>query len=106
MAKDFSAGSNILLRLRLSHPILSIVTSVYLIFLAGWLRSASDGNPDVTRWSNYLSILVLVQIAFGAATLLTLAPIVMQIGHLLLADLIWISLVMLSANFLSKPSTA
>ena len=106
IAKDFSAGSNILLRLRLSHPILSILTSVYIIFLAGWLRSASDGNPDVTRWSNYLSILILVQIAFGAATLLTLGPIVMQIGHLLLADLIWISLVMLSANFLSRPSTA
>ena len=106
IAKDFSAGSNILLRLRLSHPILSIVTSVYLIFLAGWLRSASDGNPDVTRWSNYLSILLLVQIAFGAATLLTLGPIVMQIGHLLLADLIWISFVLLAANFLAKPSTA
>jgi len=106
IAKDFSAGSNILLRLRLSHPILSILTSVYLLFLAGWLKSASDSNPDVTRWSNYLSILVLVQIAFGAATLLTLAPIMMQIGHLLLADLIWISLVMLSANFLAKPPTA
>jgi heme A synthase len=102
-AQDFSAGSNTLLRLRLSHPIISILTSVYLIFLAGWLRSASDGNPDVTRWSNYLSILVLIQIAFGAATLLTLAPIVMQIGHLLLADLIWISLVLLSPQtFLVK----
>jgi heme A synthase len=105
IAKDFSAESNILLRLRVSHPILSILTSVYLLFLAGWLKSASDGNADVARWSNYLSIFVLVQIAFGAATLITLAPIVMQIGHLLLADLIWISLVMLSANFLSKPST-
>ena len=102
---DFSAESNILVRLRLSHPILSILTSVYLLFLTGWLRSASDGNADVARWSNYLSILILIQIAFGAATLLTLGPIVMQIGHLLLADLIWISLVMLSANFLSKPST-
>ena len=104
IAQDFSAGSNMLLRLRLSHPILSILTSVYLLFLGGWLKSASDGNPAVTRWSNYLSILVLIQIAFGAATLLTLAPIVMQIGHLLLADLIWISLVLLSANFLSKPT--
>ena len=106
IARDFSAGSNILLRLRLSHPILSILTSVYLLFLTGWLRSASDGNAEVTRWSNYVSILVLVQIAFGAATLLTLAPIVMQIGHLLLADLIWISLVLLAANFLSKHPTA
>jgi heme A synthase len=106
IAQDFSAGSNILLRLRLSHPILSILASVYLLFLAGWLRSASNGNPEVARCSNYLSILILLQIAFGAVTLLTLAPIVMQIGHLLLADLIWIWLVLLAANFLAKPTTS
>ncbi|HMS42879.1 MAG TPA: COX15/CtaA family protein [Pyrinomonadaceae bacterium] len=102
IAKDFSASSHYLLRLRLSHPIVSILTSVYLIFLAGWLRKKSEKNPSVVRWSNILSVLILVQIAFGAATLLMLAPIVMQLGHLLLADLIWISFVLLTANFLQK----
>jgi len=100
MAKDFSTTSNILLRLRVSHPILSIMTAVYLIFLAGWLRARSAGDQAVTRWSNILSILVLSQILFGAATLLTLAPILMQLGHLLLADAIWISFVLLSASYL------
>jgi heme A synthase len=38
---------------------------------------------------------------FGAATLFTLAPIVMQLGHLLLADAIWISYVILCASFLA-----
>lgn len=102
IAKDFSETSHYLLRLRISHPIVSILTSVYLIFLAGWLRKKSGNNPSVVRWSNILSILILGQIAFGAATLLMLAPIVMQLGHLLLADLIWISFVLLTANFLQK----
>lgn len=102
IAKDFSATSNILLRLRVSHPILSILTSVYLIFLAGWLRKKSENNETVTRWSNVLSLLILTQIAFGAATLLTLAPIIMQLGHLLLADAIWISFVLLTASFLAQ----
>ncbi len=101
IAKDFSSTSNILLRLRVSHPILSILTSVYLIFLAGWLRKKSENNPSVVRWSNIISVLILLQVAFGAMTLLTLAPIVMQLGHLLLADAIWISFVLLTANFLS-----
>ncbi|HEY8561165.1 MAG TPA: COX15/CtaA family protein [Pyrinomonadaceae bacterium] len=101
IAKDFSATSNILLRLRVSHPILSILTSVYLIFLAGWLRKKAENDRNVTRWSNVLSVLVLTQVAFGAATLLTLAPIVMQLGHLLLADAVWISFVLLTASFLS-----
>jgi heme a synthase len=101
IAKDFSATSNILLRLRVSHPILSILTSVYLIFLAGWLRKKSENNASVVRWSNIISILILLQIAFGAMTLLTLAPIVMQLGHLFFADAIWIAFVLLTANFLS-----
>lgn len=97
ISKDFSTASNILLRLRLSHPILSIMTGVYLIFLAGWLK-ANANEQSVTRWSNIVSILVLLQIAFGAATLLTLGPILMQLGHLLLADLLWISFVILIAS--------
>jgi heme A synthase len=104
ISKDFSQASNVLLRLRVSHPILSILTGVYLIFLGGWLASAS-GDGQVKRWSNRLSILVLCQLAFGAATLLTLAPILMQIGHLLLADLVWISFVLMSANFVTTPQS-
>ncbi len=106
ISKDFSNASNILLRLRLSHPILSIATGVYLIFLAGWLKVQSENDPGVARWSNILSIVVLVQIAFGAATLLTLAPIIMQLGHLLLADLLWIAFVLMAANYFSKPTPA
>lgn len=108
ISQDFSTASNILVRLRLSHPILSILTGVYVIFLAGWLK-ANANHPSVTRWSNIVSILVLAQIAFGAATLLTLGPILMQLGHLLLADLLWISLIILAASVLwreDEPSEA
>ncbi|HMJ08296.1 MAG TPA: COX15/CtaA family protein [Pyrinomonadaceae bacterium] len=106
IANDFSATSNMLIRLRIVHPILSVAIAVFLIFTAGWLRTRSGGGHAVTRWSNILSLLLLAQIAFGAATLLMLAPIVMQLGHLLLADAVWISFILLSANFLSAESTA
>ncbi len=99
MAKDFSPTSNILLRLRLLHPITAILTSVFLIFLTGWLTKESGKDKLVVRWSNIISILVLAQIAFGSLTLLTLAPIVMQLGHLLFVDAIWISYVMFAASF-------
>ena len=102
ITQDFSPTSHILLRLRLLHPILAIFSSVYLIFLAGWLKAKNPGSPSVGRWSNVLSVLVLVQIAFGALTLLTLAPIIMQLGHLFLADAVWITLVLISANILSQ----
>lgn len=107
VASDFSPTSHLLLRLRLLHPITAILTSVFLIFLSGWLareigKEAVDGKyKNTSRWSNVLSILVLAQIAFGAATLLMRAPIIMQLGHLLLADLIWISYLLFAASFLS-----
>ncbi|MEO5857868.1 MAG: COX15/CtaA family protein [Pyrinomonadaceae bacterium] len=100
VAKDFSGTSNVILRLRLSHPIMSILTSVYLIFLAGWLKARSE-DATVGRWSNAVSLLVIGQVLFGGATLLTLGPIVMQLGHLLLADAVWIAFVLLVASYLN-----
>jgi heme A synthase len=105
-AKDFAASSHILQRLRISHPILSISVGVYLVFLAGWLKSQASENARVGRWADTLCILVLIQFASGAITLFTHAPIFMQITHLLLADLLWIAFILLSANVLTEQSTA
>ena len=104
LAQDFSETSNILVRLRVSHPILSVSVGVYLIFLTGWLKSKARENFRVNRFANILSLLVLIQFASGALTLLTLAPIVMQIIHLFLADAVWISFVLLSACVLTETS--
>lgn len=101
IAKDFSATSNVVLRLRVSHPILSILTAAYLMFLAGWLRAKAGEGTAPAWWSGVLSVLLIGQVIFGAATLLTLGPIVMQLGHLFLADSIWISFVILTASFVS-----
>ena len=102
IAKDFSETSHILLRLRVSHPILSITVGVFLAFLAGWIKSKARENTSVKRWANVLTILILIQFAFGAITLLTLAPIVMQLVHLLLADAVWIAFVLMSAAILAE----
>jgi heme a synthase len=100
LASDFAAASNILVRLRISHPILSILTGVYLIFLGGWLSKNAAG-PEIKRWSNLLTGCVVLQLAAGTLTFLTLAPIVMQLIHLLLADFLWISFVLLAASVFS-----
>lgn len=102
IAKDFSETSHILLRLRLSHPITAILTSVFLVFLTGWIAKESGKDKRVERWSNAVALLVLLQIGFGSLTLFMLAPILLQVGHLLIADLIWIAYVYLAANFMSE----
>lgn len=104
--KDFSPTSHILLRIRPFHPIIAVAAAVFLTFWAGWVKTKVSESGEVIRWANILSILLIVQIAFGALTLLTLAPILMQLGHLLLADAIWIAFVLLSLEFLTVPALA
>ncbi len=106
ITKDFSPTSHILLRIRPFHPIIAIIAAVFLTFWAGWVKANASNSTGAVRWANILSVLVVVQIVFGALTLLTLGPIVMQLGHLLLADAIWISFVLLSLNLLSTSALA
>jgi heme A synthase len=92
-----------LVRLRISHPILSVLAGVFVVYIGGWMRSTRD-SAGVGRWSNILTGLVLAQVAAGAVTLLLHAPILLQLVHLLLADLVWISFVVLSVDALVAPA--
>lgn len=102
IAKDFSPSSHYILQLRVFHPILSVSLGVFLIFVAGWCKKQAQTSSGVKRWANILSILVLLQFVSGAVTLLLLAPIIMQLIHLFLADAVWIAFVLMSANFLAE----
>ncbi len=105
ITKDFSTTSHMLLRLRPLHPLLAVASAVFLVFWTGGLKRQFCDSKRIVRWANTVAVLVVVQVAFGALTLLTLGPILMQLGHLLLADLVWIAFVLLSLNLLSKQTT-
>ncbi|MBS1793494.1 MAG: COX15/CtaA family protein [Acidobacteria bacterium] len=102
IAKDFSATSHYILKLRVFHPLIAIAVGTYLVFIAVWLKFQARTNAVVGRWSNILSILLLIQFAVGMTTLALLAPVVLQIAHLFLADAIWISFVLMTAAFLAE----
>jgi heme a synthase len=105
IAKDFAENSHYLLKLRISHPIFSISIGVFLVWLANYFKQNSNADFWTNRIANLLIFLVAIQFLFGFVTLISLAPIVMQLIHLLLADTIWISFVLLAANVLGEKST-
>ena len=45
LAKDFAETSPMLVRLRISHPIISIIGGVFILFLSGWLGKMNAENP-------------------------------------------------------------
>lgn len=100
IAKDFADSSQLILRLRILHPLLGVAVSLFLAFIAAKAIRSSAGPPR--RFAKYLIGLLAAQLVFGLLTLLTLAPILMQVGHLLLADAIWIVFVLMAASHLSS----
>ena len=100
--KNFDPTSNFLIRLRIIHPILAILTSGYLVLVIRFL-STKQLSREVERRGAWLQGVIFVQVLAGGITVLTLAPIVMQIAHLLFADVFWISLVLFSLEAFTQP---
>jgi len=91
-AQDFSGAGGWLLRLRILHPLAAIIAGLFISWLL--LRSlARERNLAIA-----VLILLALQYALGVADVALLAPVWMQILHLLGADLLWITLVLLAAR--------
>ncbi len=105
LKQDLSPTSHLLIQLRVLHPLLAVFAG-FLVITTAVYAGQSTQNTDVKRWSVALFALVLVQMGVGALNVTLLAPIWLQFVHLLLADFVWIALVLMSASALSQPATA
>ncbi len=104
LQQKFSPTANILVRLRLFHPLIAVIVGVYLV-LAATICDARRPVPLTKRLTRLLTALYLVQLVAGAVNVVLLAPIWLQLLHLLLSDLIWITLVLLVSSVLAEPVT-
>ena len=105
LVQDFSATSGWLVRWRWTHPTVAFVASIFLIWL---LVRAAQRN---THWDNRgLSALVLLLLAaqyvLGVLDIVLLAPVWLQVAHLLGADALWAALVILTARLTLQPKQA
>lgn len=96
MAQDFGETSHFLLRLRLFHPFVAVLTGALLTFVAVAIPTRAR-RPGVRPLALGLVILFVVQAGVGILNLVLLAPVTLQLVHLVLADLMWIDLVLLAA---------
>jgi cytochrome c oxidase assembly protein subunit 15 len=102
LAEDFAAGSGWLVRWRWTHPTVAFVSSIFLIWI---LVRASQRSA---HWDNRgLSALVLLLLAaqyvLGVMDVFLLAPLWLQVAHLLGADVLWVALVVLTARLTLVP---
>jgi heme a synthase len=92
--QDFSTSSHTLLRLRVLHPIAVVTGSLYIL----WLVHRFWRKPERSAWVLLLTVTLTGQIALGAMNVMLLAPVWLQMTHLLVAEIFWILLVLASAD--------
>lgn len=100
--QDFAAESSWLLRWRWTHPTIAIVASIFMIWLL--IRAVRRGSAwDNRKLSALVVGLLALQYVLGALDVYLLAPVWMQVVHLLGADLLWSALVVLTARLTLSP---
>jgi cytochrome c oxidase assembly protein subunit 15 len=94
LAQDFSSSSSWLEHLRLLHPVSAVIAGLFLC----WLLLRSVPRRADRKLAIGVLLLLALQCALGIADVALLAPLWLQITHLLGADLLWITLVVLAAR--------
>jgi heme A synthase len=92
-------GTHFLERLRIVHPFLAIGTGLVAVAASAALRRLRPGRAT-ERLTRAVAALFGLQVLAGALNVALLAPVWMQIVHLLLADALWITLVLAAASAL------
>jgi heme A synthase len=104
IAEDFAATASFLIRLRVIHPALAVTAALYLAVIAmRQFRAAHAGA--LKTLSAILLVLLGTQVVMGTLTFLLKAPIAMQLAHLLVADGLWITLVLFTSERLRRAAS-
>jgi len=100
LEQKFDPAANFMVRLRIVHPTLAVMMAVYVTVLAQFVAKRA-GDDTTRRAARLLLALFFAQLLLGVTNVLLLAPVWMQLIHLLMADVVWITFVLLSASALS-----
>ena len=90
-AADLDPAAHFLIRLRVWHPAIAVIVSALLITII--VRSDAMDEPALRTPARTVVWLVIVQVALGAANLFLLAPLALQMAHLLVSNLLWVATV-------------
>ncbi len=89
---DFDPLAHFLIRLRIFHPAIAIIVGAYvIIFIRSLIGSSQDAQFN--KIGVGVISLIIAQWLLGIVNVITLAPVGIQLVHLLLTTLIWIGYV-------------
>ncbi len=101
---DLSAANHFLVRLRIVHPFVAILTALYMLVLAYSLR-LEKLSKTADRWTKIMATVVISQVLIGLLNIALAAPGWIQLVHLLLAQIVWLALVFLTVTIITDNET-
>lgn len=103
LRQDFSTAAHFLVRLRVLHPLFAVGIGLYVVAAASYVNNFHrPGQQRTKRLTSLLTGLFLLQLGAGILNVSLLAPVWLQLTHLLLADFFWIALVLNAASALAQ----
>ncbi|MSR01168.1 MAG: heme A synthase [Gemmatimonadetes bacterium] len=97
LAQDSSLTAHFLLRLRIIHPALAIGAALGGTWVA--VRAIRAVQTQLVQTAGrWLIGLFVAQVAIGVVNLVLLVPVPIQLLHLLMADLVWVAAVGMTAG--------
>lgn len=106
IGQDLSAGAHVLVKLRGLHPLIAVGTGLVVTSAGAAARRARPGDAAIATTSRALAGAFVAQLCLGVANLLLLAPVAIQLAHLVLADVVWILLVLVTLRVLAARATS
>ena len=100
LRQELSSEAHVLLRLRILHPFAAVAAAAVPL-LAREARAEAPARCARPPAGAALVVLVAVEILLGVVNVALLAPVWPELVHLLVADLVWIALVLLAAASLA-----
>ncbi len=91
--QDLDSTAHFLIQLRIYHPFIAITLGLYGGFVFNWLRRHMK-TPLSKGVIGGVMVLFGVQLLLGGFNVVLLAPIWLQMVHLLVSDLIWIGAIL------------
>lgn len=101
LINDMNSADHFLKSLRMYHPIFAVIIALYTVFMS-WNLTNKNSSNILKKLTLSITIIFSIQIIIGFINIVLLAPVWMQIIHLLIADLAWIFCVLFGSQALSE----
>lgn len=95
LSLGFTSGEHLFIKLRIWHPFIAIAVSSWLVYSS---RNIARTFQDLRPLASILTMLILAQLLLGYLNVQLMAPTWLQLVHLLFAESIWITFILMVAT--------